>query len=520
VLLPITLRDGDGFDWDVQGDGSIGVGAKGAFCGGVLLSVNGEGFPSFGSADALSGGRGLVIGPSNLAGIEVTREVYVPRDNTYARFTEILSNRYGYAIDVTLKVSTTLGAGASTRIVRTSTGDTALGPGDAWIVADDGTDGGGAPAVVHVFVKPLPDNMDFGGGRLDYRYTLSVPAYGEVTVTHFAVQRWGRSDAIETARRIASLSAMGGGAGYEEFEPPAGMVLIPAGSFEMGDSFGEGVPDERPVHTVEVSAFYMSCYEVTNDEMAEVLQWAYEHSKLAVSSSSVRNAAGDARDLLHLTDPQCRITWSGKAFGMKAEKGSGYPCVEVTWYGAAAFCNFRSEMEGLTPCYDFGDWSCDWSANGYRLPTEAEWEKAARGGAAGRRFPWSDSDTIQHERTNYSSDPSFGYDTSPTRGDHPDYGGGEKPFTSPVGSFAPNEYGLHDMAGNVWEWVWDWYGGGFYSESPVHDPRGPISGSYRVVRSGRWGYDGSSCRVSGRRHGWPGGRKRMGFRIARGVGTE
>ena len=292
-----------------------------------------------------------------------------------------------------------------------------------------------------------------------------------------------------------------------------GFALIPAGSFEMGDSFNEGCSDERPVHTVTVSAFYMGRYEITNDEMIEVMQWAYDNSKITVSASSIRNATGDEQKLLHLDESQCRIAWSGRAFGLKLAKGSGYPCVEVTWYGAVAYCNYRSEKEGLTPCYDLSDWSCNWSANGYRLPTDAEWEKAARGGAAGHRFPWSDTDTIQHNRANYRSTSDYSYDTSLTRGDHPNYDDGVSPLTSPVGSFPLNGYGLYDMAGNVWEWVWDLHDSNYYSVSPEVDPRGPSSGSYRVVRSGRWGYDASSCRVAGRRHGWPGGRKRMGFRV-------
>jgi len=179
-----------------------------------------------------------------------------------------------------------------------------------------------------------------------------------------------------------------------------------------------------------------------------------------------------------------------------------------------AYCNYRSEMEGLTPCYDLNDWSCDWSADGYRLPSDAEWEKAARGGCEGRRFPWCDTDTISHERSNYKSDASVSYDTSPTQGHHPLYGVGEYPLTSPVGSFPANGYGLHDMDGNVWEWVWDYWSASYYSDSPAVDPRGPSSGSYRVVRSGRWNYDGSCNRVSARRHGWPGGRRQMGFRVA------
>jgi sulfatase modifying factor 1 len=314
-----------------------------------------------------------------------------------------------------------------------------------------------------------------------------------------------------------SFAGMADSSALADREPSARMALIPAGSFQMGDSFGEGFPDELPVHTVSVSAFYMGRYEVTNDEMVAVLQWAYDKGRITVSDSAVKNTVGDPRDLLNLSETQCRITWDGTTFALKAEKAAGYPCVEVTWYGAAAFCNFRGEMESLTPSYDFRDWTCDWSADGYRLPTEAEWERAARGGAAGHRFPWSDTDTIQHARSNYLSIPDYTYDTSPTRGLHPDYSDGGIPYTSPVGSFAPNAYGLYDMEGNSWEWVWDIYARHYYLESPEKDPRGPASGSYRVVRSGRWGYDASSCRVSGRRFAWPTGRKPIGFRIAMSV---
>lgn len=305
----------------------------------------------------------------------------------------------------------------------------------------------------------------------------------------------------------------------EGFEIPPDVVYIPAGSFQMGDALNEGCSDEWPVHTVALSAYYIGCNEVTNDEMIEVLEWALDNERITASESRVENATGDPKKLMFIDEPQCRIVWNGTSFSLKDEKASGYPCVEITWYGAVAYCNYRSEMEGLTPCYDLSDWSCDWSANGYRLPTDAEWEKAARGGAEGRRFPWSDTDTIDHTRANYESSGTYDYDVSETLGNHPDYAEGDAPYTSPVGSFAPNDYGLYDTAGNVWEWCWDYWDPTYYSYSPAVDPRGPTTAAtYRVVRSGRWGYDAVMSRVSVRHHGYPGGRKHMGFRIALSAG--
>ncbi|HOB97331.1 MAG TPA: SUMF1/EgtB/PvdO family nonheme iron enzyme [Verrucomicrobiota bacterium] len=256
---------------------------------------------------------------------------------------------------------------------------------------------------------------------------------------------------------------------------PAGMVLIPTGTFTMGDTFNEGESRERPVHSVYVSAFYMDKFAVTEALWDEVRVWA--------------NANG--YDL--------GTVGAGRA--------ADHPVHSVNWYDAVKWCNARSEREGRIPAYYTSagqttvyqsgqvdvqnDW-VKWDA-GYRLPTDAEWEKAARGGLEGNRFPWGD--TIQHSRANYNSTMSYTYDTSPTRGYHPTFATGGEPYTSPVGYFAPNGYGLYDMAGNVWEWCWDWYSTSYYGVSPAADPRGPTSGSIRVERGGCWG-DGTGALFS------------------------
>jgi formylglycine-generating enzyme required for sulfatase activity len=266
---------------------------------------------------------------------------------------------------------------------------------------------------------------------------------------------------------------------------PTGFALIPAGSFTMGDALDGG----GDAHTVNVSAFYMAKNLVTNADWDTVRTWAISNG------------------------------YSDLAFG--AGKPSNHPVQTISWLDGVKYCNARSQQEGLTPVYTVSGAVMktgttapvvNWAANGYRLPTEAEWEKAARGGLSGKRFPWGD--TISQSQANYYASSSYSYDLSGAVNNfHPTYSTGQ-PYTSPVGSFAANGYGLNDMAGNVFQWCWDWYG--TYDTGAPTDPRGVSSGAVRVTRGGGWNDDAFSCRVARRYNDYPSdSRSFLGFRVAR-----
>jgi len=258
-------------------------------------------------------------------------------------------------------------------------------------------------------------------------------------------------------------------------EPDAPMVLIPAGEFEMGTDASEiqelvqwakqwypkatavRFGDEIPRHTVYLDAFYMDVYEVTNAQYREF-----------VKAMGHREPKGYA-----VVDGKLQVgfePWKDSRFNSPQQ-----PVVCVSWEDAVAYC--------------------EWA--GKRLPTEAEWEKAARDGLVGKKYPWGDEEP-DGTRCNFA-DKNTDFDWSDKNVDD------GYQYIAPVGSFASNGYGLYDMAGNVWEWVADWYDSGYYANSPGQNPKGPNSGSshvlpLRVLRGGSWLRDPYFLRAADRNH--------------------
>ena len=264
------------------------------------------------------------------------------------------------------------------------------------------------------------------------------------------------------------------------------MASIPAGKFEMGDHIGFVDPkhggDETPIHTVRLDSFNIGIYDITTAQYCDFLNSALEQKQIEVRDGGVYLTGGN--DLLCETrkmSPYSRIGWDGSAFSVLDRK-EDHPIVCIRWPGAAVYCNWLSAQKNLPLCYDTTTWDCDFNKSGYRLPTEAEWEYAARGGLNDPygNFPWgSDADAA---KANWPES------KNPFRT-------GAQPWTTPVGycKDGANGYGLYDMSGNVWQFINDWYGRDYYAYSPADNPPGPAQGSqmpdgkaYRGMRGGNW----------------------------------
>lgn len=241
------------------------------------------------------------------------------------------------------------------------------------------------------------------------------------------------------------------------------LVRIPAGKFDMGNRRGRG--EETPVHEVRIDSFWMDRYEVTQAEFEKLGQI--------------------------------------EAFPNPSHfKGPDLPVEQVTWPQAARFCNARSRLEQLKPCYNEDTGECDFKVNGYRLPTEAEWEYACR---AMTEFDYS-----------------FGNDNRKL-GDYAWFADNAARRTHPVGQKKPNPWGLHDMHGNVAEWCQDVYDPTYYQVSPIENPHGPADGKEYVLRGGSWKSPVEALRSTYRLGETPGfsdaclARDAIGFRCVRKV---
>ncbi|MBE0567961.1 MAG: SUMF1/EgtB/PvdO family nonheme iron enzyme [Krumholzibacteria bacterium] len=276
--------------------------------------------------------------------------------------------------------------------------------------------------------------------------------------------------------------------------PTEGFVRIPAGTFAMGSPTTEtGRDSDETQHIVTLTTpFLMAATEVTNLQYAELAQWAYDRGYCTATSGNLRDALDGSSQEFLVLDGFCEISFSNGVFTVEAGR-EAHPVVDLTWYGAVAYCDWLSLREGLPRAYDHGTWQCNghapYSAQGYRLPTEAEWEYACR---AGTKTPFNTGPCLD-ARTEANYHGSYPYTGCPS--------GPWVAWTVPVGSYPANDFGLYDMHGNLWEWCNDWYG--VYGGS-VTDPVGPWPGRYRVIRGGVWGAFARSCRSALRFDAYPG----------------
>jgi formylglycine-generating enzyme required for sulfatase activity len=301
---------------------------------------------------------------------------------------------------------------------------------------------------------------DYNRAIADYAEALKLAPDDAVIKNNLAdaQNRLARSNVSPTTSKPVQLPPP-----VRQRQQAPNMVRINGGTFMMGSPASEPERVSNEVqHSVTVSSFYMGNYEVTQREWREVM--------------------GNNPSYF---------------------KGDNLPVEEISWYEAVEYCNKRSQREGLTPAYTINGENVTWNrnANGYRLPTEAEWEYACR---AGTTTPFNTGNIITTGQANY--DGNYPYNGN-TKGEY-------RGKTWAVGSGAANTWGLYDMHGNVWEWCWDWYGE--YGGGAQTDPVGPASGSNRVVRGGSWGNNGQYLRSAQRDNVTPSLRASyVGFRLAR-----
>lgn len=291
------------------------------------------------------------------------------------------------------------------------------------------------------------------------------------------------------------------------------MVLVNAGSFIMGsDNRKYAESDEYYPHKVNLDAFYVSRYEATIKEVVSAFNYALKKKQIYVTGNTVYLSSNDKVICEVNTGKNTKTVKYENGQFLHDEDAANYPVVYMSWFGAAACCNFLSEMAGLERCYDEFMSECDFSKNGYRLPTEAEWEYAARSGGKDYLFSWGNDTKKPKENI---ADLSFkkAHKNLPCWDNYRD----NYVYTSPVGTFPANELGLHDISGNVGEWVWD-FESPSYSKDEVSNPKGPETGTHKMMRGGTWYDTMQKLRLTDRYWGDPQNTATMatsGFRFAK-----
>ena len=375
--------------------------------------------------------------------------------------------------------------------------------------------------------SPTSWAWNFGDGSTA---TAQHPTHTFAAVGSFTVSLTATNPTGSSTKTAAIAVAASGTTGSTT------LVRIPGGTFQMGDHFGFVDPDhpsdEIPIHAVTVSAFYMAPLLVTNAEYVTYLNAAIRAASVEVRSGVVYPAGGT--NVLAYTStavPLSPIAYANGTFTVRNSRES-HPVTGVRWFGAAAYLNWLSVRDGYLPCYDLVTGACDLTKSSYRLPTEAEWEYAARGGNTSTyyQFPWGNDTNADGRLANWenSGDP---WET------------GDYPRTTPVGFYngalrqkadynwpaavtsyqtrnGVNGFGLYDMGGNVWQWVNDWYSSTYYqycvTNGVTTDPPGPASGdvfadhggiAWRAFRGGTWWNGGGQqfygySRVSNRNPSW------------------
>ncbi|NIS15950.1 MAG: SUMF1/EgtB/PvdO family nonheme iron enzyme [Aliifodinibius sp.] len=290
---------------------------------------------------------------------------------------------------------------------------------------------------------------------------------------------------------------------------PDNFIRFDGGEYYIGDFTGR-YADAQPVHVVRLTPFCISPYEVTVGEFRKFVD--------QTDYSTSAEQSGEAIDF----DGNHFLRKNGSSWqSIYFEQTEQHPVTQISWYDAVRYCNWLSESRGLKPCYTIDNErvTCDFEANGYRLPTEAEWEFAATSGGKRYTYSWGNDppESMRYRPANLKDQTSHNFFSRSIEWGEcwHEYNDGFY-FTSPVGSFAPNDTGLYDMIGNVYEWCWDWYDKDYYKASPVVNPRGPNTSFKRTCRGNAWNCPPDFTSLQHRGSGkpddyWP----NVGFRIVR-----